>query len=75
MKHVHLNFHETTLQSNKTFIYCKKKKRERALCLDTIYQNNNNYKEDFTTQHNLEFAWYDTFLGHTFSLNKEKGNL
>ena len=53
----------------------KKKKRERALCLDTIYQNNNNYKEDFTTQNNLEFAWYDTFLGHTFSLNKEKGNL
>ena len=42
---------------------------------NNIFDFNNNYKEDFTTQHNLEFAWYDTFLGHTFSLNKEKGNL
>lgn len=70
----HVSDHQCKLAGKKSL---QIKKRERVLCLDTIYQNNNNNKEDSTTQLDLEFAWYesDTFLDHTFCLNKEKGNL
>lgn len=70
----HISDHQCKLAGKKSL---RIKKRERELCLETIYQNNNNNEEYSTMQHNLELAWYesDTFFGHTFCLNKEIGNL